>query len=132
MTTSDLVRTEEKSSIAPYAWVILAVVYFASVVAPFNQFKIPPIMPVLIQMLRIDLTQAGLLMSIIAMIGLVLALPTGIILQRLGPKVTLLISLALMALGACIGAFSNSFMVLLGSRVVEGIGVGLMGVTAPA
>jgi predicted MFS family arabinose efflux permease len=121
-----------KSSIAPYAWVILAVVYFASVVAPFNQFKIPPILPALMQTFQIDLIQAGLLMSIIAMIGLVLALPTGLFLQRLGAKVTILIALALMALGACIGAFSNSFMVLLGSRVVEGLGMGLMGVAAPA
>lgn len=121
-----------KVSVPSYAWVILAVVYFASVVAPFNQFKIPPIMPVLMQTFQIDLTQAGLLMSIIAMIGLVLALPTGIILQRLGPKVTLLIALALMAIGASVGAFSNSFAALLGSRVVEGLGIGLMGVTAPA
>ena len=71
-------------------------------------------------------------MSIIAMIGLVLALPTGIILQRLGSKTTLLIALALMAIGASIGALSSSFVSLLGSRVVEGLGMGLMGVTAPA
>ncbi len=121
-----------KENVTPYAWVILAVIYFASVVAPFNQFKIPPIMPVLMQAYHIDLTQAGLLMSIIAMIGLVLALPTGILLQRWGTKTTLLIALALMALGASLGAFSNSFALLLGSRVVEGLGMGLMGVAAPA
>jgi predicted MFS family arabinose efflux permease len=121
-----------KPGLNPYAWVILAVVYFASVVAPFNQFKIPPVMPVLMQSFQIDLTQAGLLMSIIAMLGLVLALPTGIILQRLGTKTTLLIALALMALGAGFGALSSSFAILLGSRVVEGLGMGLMGVAAPA
>lgn len=121
-----------KSPIAPYAWVILAVVYFASVVAPFYQFKVPPLMPVLMQTFQIDLTQAGLLMSIIAMIGLVLALPTGIVLQRLGPKITLLMALAFMALGAGLGAFANSFALLLGSRFVEGLGIGLMGVAAPA
>ena len=121
-----------KSAIAPYAWIILAVVYFASVVAPFNQFKIPPIMPVLMQSMQIDLTQAGLLMSIIAMIGLVLALPTGVIIQRLGAKVTLLIALGLMAVGAGLGALATSFFILLGSRVVEGLGMGLMGVAAPA
>ncbi|MBI5965816.1 MAG: MFS transporter [Chloroflexi bacterium] len=132
MTNLQSVPAQEKSPILPYAWVILAVVYFASVVAPFNQFKIPPLMPVLMQTFQIDLTQAGLLMSIIAMIGLVLALPTGIILQRLGPKVTLLISLGLMAIGSSIGAFSNNFAALLGSRVIEGLGIGLMGVTAPA
>lgn len=121
-----------KSTIVPYAWIILAVVYFASVVAPFNQFKIPPIMPVLMQTFQIDLTQAGLLMSIIAMLGLVLALPTGVILQRFGTKATLLIALALMVLGAGLGAFSSNFVTLLGSRVVEGLGMGLMGVAAPA
>ena len=132
MINAQHVPAQEKSLIAPYAWVILAVVYFASVVAPFNQFKIPPLMPVLMQTFQIDLTQAGLLMSIIAMIGLVLALPTGIILQRLGPKAALLIALGLMAIGACLGALANDFAGLLASRIVEGLGMGLMGVTAPA
>lgn len=132
MTNPQSVLAQEKSSIAPYAWVILAVVYFASVVAPFNQFKIPPIMPVLMQTFQIDLTQAGLLMSVVAMIGLILALPTGILLQRLGPKLILIISLALMAIGASAGSFSDNFAALLSSRVVEALGIGLMGVTAPA
>jgi predicted MFS family arabinose efflux permease len=132
MTYTQPVSAREKSLIPPYAWVILAVVYFASVVSPFNQFKIPPLMPVLMQTFQIDLTQAGLLMSVIAMIGLVLALPTGIILQRLGPKIALLIALGLMAIGAGIGALADTFAMLLGSRVVEAFGMGLMGVTAPA
>ena len=132
MIKSQPVPAQGKSLITPYAWVILAVVYFASVVAPFNQFKIPPLMPVLMQTFQIDLTQAGLLMSIIAMIGLVLALPTGIFLQRLGPKAALLIALGTIAVGAGIGALSSSFAGLLASRVIEGLGMGLMGVTAPA
>ncbi|MEI7848615.1 MAG: MFS transporter, partial [Chloroflexota bacterium] len=57
---------------------------------------------------------------------------TGIVLQRLGTKVTLLIALALMAVGAGLGALAGSFALLLGSRVVEGLGMGLMGVAAPA
>jgi MFS family permease len=132
MTNPQPVLVQEKSRILSYAWVILAVVYFASVVSPFNQFKIPPLMPVLMRTFQIDLTQAGLLMSSIAMIGLVLALPIGIVLQRLGPKVALLIALGLMAVGASTGALSSSFATLLGSRVVEGLGMALMGVTAPA
>ena len=115
-----------------YAWVILVVVYLASVVAPFNQFKIPPIMPLMMETFHIDLTQAGLPMSIIAAIGLALALPAGMALQRLGSKTTILIALGFMAGGAALGAFSTSFAWLMGSRVVEGIGMGLIGVAAPA
>ena len=120
------------AAVLPYAWMILSVVYLASVIAAFNQFKIPPLMPVLMQAYQIDLTQAGLLMSIIAMIGLVLALPTGIILQRLGSKATIFIALGLMTSGAVFGALSGSFVSLLMSRILEGIGIGLIGVAAPA
>jgi MFS family permease len=132
MADLQLAPVQEKTSTSSYAWVILAVVYFASVVAPFLQFKIPPIMPFLMQEFQIDLTRAGLLMSSIAMVGLLLALPTSILLQRFGSKMTLIVSLGLMALGAVVGAFSSTFAALLGSRVIEGMGIGLMGITAPA
>ena len=57
--------TKPAVQVLPYAWVILAVVYLASVAAPLNQFKVPPIMPVLMQELGIDLAGAGSLMSVI-------------------------------------------------------------------
>ncbi len=115
-----------------YAWVILVVVFFASVAAPFNQFKVPPIIPTLIETFQINLTQAGLFMSIIAGIGLLLAIPAGIVVQRFGSKVTILIALGLMAAGAAAGALSGNYSLLLGSRVIEGLGMGLIGVAAPA
>jgi len=121
-----------KTGVISYAWVILVVVYLASVVAPFNQFKIPPIMPYLMQTFQIDLTQAGLLMSIIAAIGLILAIPSGIVVQRLGSRATIMIALGLMAGGAMAGALSRNYAFLLGSRILEGIGMGLIGVAAPA
>lgn len=120
------------TTVLPYAWVILSLVYLASIVAAFDQFKIPPLMPILMQTFQIDLTQAGFLMSSLAVIGLVLALPAGIILQRLGSKATIIIALGSMTVGAVIGALSGSYAMLLISRVLEGIGIGLVGVAAPA
>ena len=115
-----------------YAWVILAVVYLASVVAPFNQFKVPPIMPILMQRFQLDLTQAGLLMSSFSAVGLVLALPAGMALQRFGSRKTIMTALGFLALGGVVGALSQNFALLLGSRVLEGVGMGLIGVAAPA
>ena len=120
------------SAFGSYAWVVLTVVYLASVVAAFAQFKIPPLMPVLMQTFQIDLTQAGLLMSIIAVVGLVLALPAGIILQRLGTRITIIAALGLIAIGASMGALSQTYVFLLISRILEGMGIGLIGVAAPA
>lgn len=116
----------------PYAWVILIIVFLASVAAPLNQNKVPPLMPVLMDAFEITLSQAGLLMSVFSVTGLILALPTGIILQKIGPKVTGLIALGSLIVGSALGAFSGSMGLMLTSRVIEGVGMGLIAVVAPA
>lgn len=119
-------------TIPGYAWVVLFVVFMASVAAPLNQFKVPPLMPVLMEAFRLDLSAAGMLMSVFAMTGFILALPAGLIFQRLGPKVTGLIAVGCVVIGAAIGALSATAGLLLASRVVEGVGMGLIAVVAPA
>ena len=115
-----------------YAWVILFAVFIASVAAPLNQNKVPPLMPVLMQAFEITLSQAGLLMSVFSITGFVLALPAGFIIQRFGPKITGLIALASLVAGAALGAVSGSMSLLLASRVIEGVGMGLIAVVAPS
>ncbi len=115
-----------------YAWVILLVVFLASVAAPLNQFKVPPLMPVLMEAFRLNLSQAGLLMSVFAFTGLILALPAGLITQKLGPKVAGLIALGCLVLGSMWGVWAGSAGGLLASRVLEGVGMGLIAVVGPA
>lgn len=118
--------------VARYAWVILLVVFLASVAAPLNQFKVPPLLPVLMEAFRLDLSQAGWLMSIFAVTGLILALPAGLILQKLGPKAAGLIALGCLVIGSAWGALANGAGLLLASRVLEGAGMGLIAVVGPA
>jgi predicted MFS family arabinose efflux permease len=120
------------SAIPGYAWVILFVVILASVAAPLNQFKVPPLLPVLIEAFRLDLSQAGALMSIFSFTGLILALPAGLILQRLGPKATGLIAVACLVIGSGWGALAGGVGLLLATRVIEGVGMALIAVVAPA
>ncbi len=122
----------ETAVIHQYAWVILFAVFIASVAAPLNQNKVPPLMPVLMDAFNITLSQAGLLMSVFSITGLILALPAGFIIQRFGPKVTGLVAVGSLALGAALGAVANSMVFLLTSRVIEGVGMGLIAVVAPA
>lgn len=111
--------------VLPYAWVILAVVYLASVAAPLNQFKVPPIMPVLMEDLGIDLARAGSLMSVIALVGLILALPAGILLQRVGPRASGLLALGFILLAAMlIFPFQVSGWQITAVMVVQGIAAG--------
>lgn len=115
-----------------YAWVILAVSFIASVAAPLAQFKVPPIMPVLMEAFSLNLSSAGMLMSVFAITGLILALPAGMIMQKLGLKFTGLIAMSSIISGSILGAISSSSETLLFSRVIEGIGMGLIAVVAPA
>lgn len=115
-----------------YAWVILVVVFLASLAAPLNQAKIPPLMPVIMDAFQLSIGQAGWLMSVFALTGFFLALPTGILLEKWGPKVLGAAALASLALGAGLGALSASAGLLLFSRIIEGVGMGLLAVIAPA
>ena len=138
MSQTNLIPADEQDTsgktavIPPYAWVILFAVFVASVAAPLNQNKVPPLMPVLMDAFAINLSEAGLLMSVFSVTGLLLALPAGFITQRFGPKVTGLIAVGSLAVGAIIGAMADSMSLLLVSRVVEGVGMGLIAVVAPA
>ena len=115
-----------------YGWVVLIVVFLVSAAAPLNQFKVPPMMPTLIDTFQLELSMAGLMMSIFAITGVVMALPASYILQRLGPKIAGLIAAGCMVIGAVIGALSVTPSQLLISRVIEGTGMVLIAVVAPA
>lgn len=138
MSPSQIVSSDQNlpkpktSAVASYAWVILLIVFLASVAAPLNQFKVPPLMPVLMETFRLNLSQAGLLMSVFAFTGLILALPAGIILQKVGPKAAGLIAVGCLVIGSAWGGLSSSAGVLLTSRILEGVGMGLIAVVGPA
>jgi len=114
------------------AWLILAVLLLFSVAAPLNQFKVPPIIPLLMGALGLSVGRAGLLMSVFAVTGLILALPSGFIFQRAGSRLTGLLAGGAIVVGAALGALSQSTGLLLASRVIEGIGTSFMAVLAPA
>jgi MFS family permease len=114
------------------AWLVLAVLLLFSIAAPLNQFKVPPIIPILMDSLGLSVSGAGLLMSVYAVTGLILALPAGLIYQRIGPRRTGILAGVSIVLGATLGALSEGMGGLLASRVIEGIGTSFMAVLAPA
>jgi MFS family permease len=114
------------------AWLVLAVLLLFSIAAPLNQFKVPPILPIVMQSFAVSVGSAGLVMSVFVVTGLVLALPAGLIFQRAGYRLTTLLAGGSIAVGAVWGALSPDLANLLASRVIEGIGTSFMAVMAPA
>jgi len=113
-------------------WFILIIVLLTSIAATLNQFKVPPVMPLLMEAFSQSASRASLLMSSFAITGLFLAIPAGFILQKLGYRVTGLLAIFALILGAGIGALSTGMSLMLASRLIEGAGMSLISVVAPA
>lgn len=79
----------------------------------------------------LSIAEQGVLVSIILLGSLVGALMGGFLADRLGRKWTIMLTAVLFILGSWITAESHSYFVLLFGRVVSGIAVGIISVTAP-
>ena len=114
------------------AWAVMLAAYLAGIAIALNQSKVPPVMQVLLQSLHMDMATGGWLMSAFAIAGIILGIPAAFVLAKLGPKISGLIAIGCTLLGSIVGALAIGPAVLLGGRVIEGIGLGLITVIAPA
>ena len=95
--------------------------------------KVAPIVPVLTESMGLSgAGQAGLLMSVFVFSGIFLAIPSGVIIAKLGYYKTGIIALAAILAGSVVGAVDLGYAVMLGSRIVEGVGLILLMTLGPA
>jgi MFS family permease len=85
------------------------------------QYKVPSIMTGIMDGLSIDAIAASWLMSIFTFVGIILALPTGMLAKKFGPKNMLIAAAGIMVVGAAVGAFSTGAEMLIVSRGIEGV-----------
>lgn len=117
---------------AKVAWLALVggiMIYFVNSAA---QYKVPPILIQLEDALGLTTLQSGELMSIMALLGLILALPAGPIIKKLGAKWSTVLAASVQLFGALLGTFANGFVLMMISRAIEGAALGLCNVTAYA
>jgi MFS family permease len=114
------------------AWAVMLAAYLAGIAIALNQSKVPPVMQALLRDLHMDTATGGWLMSAFAVAGIVLGIPAAFVLAKLGPKIAGLIAIGCTLAGSIIGALATGPAMLLGGRAVEGIGLGLIAVIAPA
>lgn len=94
--------------------------------------KVPPALPAIRAELAIDLVTAGWLMALVSGIGAVLGLLSGRMADRIGHRDAMIIGLALLAVGSIGGALAGGIGMLLVTRGIEGLGLILTIVAAPA
>lgn len=126
--TAALARAEA----APTRWVAVAVVVASGVVAALQVGKGAIALPALRAEFGLGLEAAGWIMSVFALLGVVGGIPAGAAVARFGDRRLLALGLAALALGSVVGSMAGSFALLLGTRVLEGLGFLLIVVAAPA
>lgn len=96
-----------------------------------QQFKVPTIMAEVAETLNMTDASAPWLMSIFTLVGIFLAIPTGGLVQNIGPKKMIVVATIVAAIGSLIGAFAMNGGLMIFSRGIEGIGFVFMSVAAP-
>ncbi len=94
------------------------------------QMAVPPVMSDLCIALDMSLADAGWLMSVMSLVALVMAIPTGYIIMKLGVKWATVLTAAFNLVGALIGVFATNFAMMMVCRVFEGVALGLVSVVA--
>lgn len=110
---------------------LAAVVVGVGVCSALHVGKLPVAIPALRDALGLGLVQAGFLLSLVQLAGMTLGLIVGLSADRLGPRRVMLAGLLLLALGSALGAWAPDVSVLLGTRVLEGLGFLLAVLPAP-
>ncbi len=118
---------------ASKAWFVVIISLLAQVAFAIGLMKAPATMGPIIEQFGISVTEAGNLMNANGVVALILALPAGMVMQKLGPRLVTIIALAVGICGNLIGLFfgAHEFGVLIASRAIEGFAYGLIVVTTP-
>ena len=100
--------------------------------AAYQMFKLPPILPVLLESFHYDRTLAGCFMSVYAAVGLFLSVPLGRLVARQGPVSITGISIVIMIAGNILGLwFPESGITMLFARSLEGMGFAGFAIVGP-
>ena len=84
--------------------------------------------PLLIGALAADWAQLGTLIGAYSASGILVALPAGMVMARLGDRAVLLLGVGLMALGGVVLALAGGFGMAMAGRLVSGIGGALLAI----
>nr|WSY49033.1 MFS transporter [Streptomyces sp. NBC_00886] len=110
------------------SWIVIV---SAGVAAGLQVWKLPPALPFLRHDLSLSLVQAGTLLGIVQLAGMLGGLAVSLLAELIGERRCLSGGLVLLFLGSAGGGFAWSAAPLLASRAVEGAGFILVAVTGP-
>jgi predicted MFS family arabinose efflux permease len=109
-------------------WVALLLVFLARTAIGFQFQSVGSVAPLVIADLHLSYAQLGTLLGLYMLPGAFLALPGGVIGQRLGERRVVVAGLALMVVGGALTADAGGFASAAAGRLISGAGAVVMNI----
>ena len=135
----EFTNAEQSQKTPPGAWAVMLSVFLAGIVMAFAQYKVTgvlaspdPTAPSIARDLVLDNATAGWVLSLFTLVGIFLAFPAVGIIKKWGIKIGGFVALGFAIVGSIIGIFAFNAPSLIIARIIEGFGLGFIGVIAPS
>ncbi|MBN2282563.1 MAG: MFS transporter [Deltaproteobacteria bacterium] len=109
-----------------YRWMILGLLTTAQLVMSLGAYSWGPMAPFLRDAFGISRTQIGTIVSSLYLFSVIIALPSGIAVDRLGSRIMLIIALAIMGGSFILLSAANYFSIIIILAGISGIGYGMI------
>ena len=109
-------------------WAMLGVVFLTRIAMGYQFQAVPSVSTFLVDEFHIAYAELGLLIGLFMLPGTVIALPGGLLGQRLGDRQLVLAGLLFMMVGGALTAAAPDFGTACGGRTLSGIGASLLNI----
>ncbi|MFA4909549.1 MAG: MFS transporter [Desulfobacteria bacterium] len=124
MTDPDTGITQENQN--SYGWIILGILTMAQLVMSMGAYTWGPLAPVLRDEFNLSRTQIGTITSALYFASVIIAIPSGIAVDKLGARIMLIISLIIMGIPFVIMALAKSYLFFIVFAAISGLGYGVI------
>lgn len=116
--------TESNNVSHPYRWVILILAVLTYLMSMLSRFAWPPLVPVVVPILNISMTEAGLYMTAFYIGYIITQIPAGILGDRFGIRLIMAGTLIVQAVASFFLGSINDFQTGFALRILSGIAGG--------
>lgn len=120
------VVTKYSETTESYSWIILTILLFAQLVMSMGAYAWGPVAPFIRDEYNVTRTQIGFLTSSLYLASVIVAVPSGFLVDRLGARAMLILCLFIMGCSFCIIPTAKTFRLAVIFSALGGIGYGVI------
>ena len=112
-------------------WLSFSVLFVFAIGCVFQYMMVPPILPQIGGAFGAGPSDFGMMMSVFAIVGIIVAYPATWIMQNVGVKMAVIVTAAVSAVGTAICLAAGDWTMMLVGRTLQGCSFGLIAVIGP-